>query len=574
MRRAHLHILALTLASTFALAPAIAHAHPSWRDLGTFEREALKEANSGRALDFAPAPEGKTIAQVRIVNLNVFRRSSPLSFANFFHITSTEQSIRQELTFKRGDKFVWTNIKQTLRLLRVPFYTNVAVIVPLRSSQADHVDVLVVTRDRWSIRANTDELEFQNGTLIGLEMLPGDNNFLGRRKRLALELIADLGAYSAGSRYIDPNVLGKRYRLDTGAAMIFNRATGKVEGGKVDARFELPLWKFERRWGAHVAFDYQNSVFRQFQGTNLLIWEDDIPYEYRLRTSGVETQVVHQVGTAAKHRIAAGHRIRSVRPGVRDSFSGTADQRTRFEEEVLPRSERTSALFLRYESFRPTFVFYRNLDNYDLPEEQQTGPRATAEISQTLNLLGSEAEFLQFAATIGWWVDFKQEAYMNATAGFTARFQEGDLADNEINASIKLATGRFFGGRLRIVARGEITLRLNDLNNVLLVAGGATGLRGYENGAFTGSARAVGNVELRSRPYRVGFTSMGGLLFWDSGHAADSFSEIRLRNDVGFGLRMLIPQVSSVLYRFDLAFPLQHSDAGTWRFTAGFENTF
>ncbi len=565
-----------------AALPSNAGAHPSWRNLGSYEKEALKEANGGRALDFEPEPEGKTIARVRIKNLNVFHRRSNLSWANWFHITSTEQSIRQELTFKPGDKFVWTNIQQTLRLLRNPFYTAVAAVVPLRSDRPGHIDVFVVTRDRWSVRPNS-EFEFQNGKLTSLDLLPAENNFLGRRKRLALEIIADQGEYSLGPRYIDPNVLGKRWRLDSNASLVFNRATDAVEGGKLDGELEYPLWTLQRDWGGSLVAFYKNSVIRSFEDETLRQWQDPVsgalfPYEFRLRTTNVEATVTRQFGAIAIQRLSTGYRLTSNRPAVRSSFTGDADQRARFEQEVLPRSERTSGVFLRYEAFKPKFIIYRNIDNYDLPEEAQTGPRATAEVSTSLQLLGSEVDFLQFGGTVGWWVDFEGQAYLDAEAGYTARFEGDLLEDNQLNGSLKLASGSFLRGHLRVVARGEVVVRLNDENNVLLLAGGETGLRGFPVGAFAGSARAMGNVELRSRPYKLAFMRIGGLLFWDSGHAATKLSRIRLQNDVGAGIRLLVPQVSSQLYRLDWAFPLQSSagmSAG-WpgRVTLGFEQVF
>lgn len=551
-----------------------AGAHPSWRNLGAYEKEALREATDGRPLDFEPDPEGKLIADIRIRNLNVFRAGTRMAWANFFHITSTEQSVRQELTVKPGDRWKWTDVQQSIRLLRSPFYSVLAVIVPLRSERPGYIHVLVVTRDRWSIRPNS-EFEFQNGSLTYLEALPADNNFLGRRKRLAIEILADQGEFSLGPRYIDPNVLGKRLRLDTGAALIFNRATNGTEGGKVDALIEYPLFTLETPWGGHVAFAHKSFVFRQFQDDQVLEWEEGIPYEFRMRTTTIETRVVRQWGRIGRHRFAVGHRLAMNRPSVHGTFNGTAEQLDRFRADVLPRDERTSALFARFESFKPKFITYRNIDNYDLPEEFQTGPRAAAEVSRSFSFLGSETEFLTMGASIGWWIDYDGIAYMDLSAAVTTRFERGELTDNDITASIKLATGPFLRDELRVVARGEIALRLNDLNNVLLVAGGQTGLRGYPVGAFTGKARAVGNVELRTRPRKLSFMRVGGLVFWDSGHAAETFGRIHLHNDVGVGLRLLIPQVSSHLYRFDWAFPLQGSSAG-WpgRISLGFQQIF
>lgn len=556
-----------------------ATAHPSWRNLGSYEREALREASGGRPLDFEPEPEGKTIASIRVRNLNVFRRGTTMAWANYLHMTSTEQSVRQELTFAVGDKFVWTNIQQTLRLLRNPFYSALAVVVPLRSTTPGHVDVLVVTRDRWSLRPNS-EFELQNGKITGLEALPADNNFLGRRKRLALEIIADQGKYSFGPRYIDPNVVGKRWQLDSGAALIFNRTTDAVEGGKFDTLIEYPLWTLQRDWGGKLAFDFNSSVFREFEGESVRLYQDPVtgaefPFEYRLRTSNLVSEVVRQFGRIAIQRVALGYRLGSKRPSIHGEFAGTAEELTRFTNMVLPRSERTSGLFVRYEAFKPRYVFYRNIDNYDLPEEQQTGPRASVEVSTSAKLLGATVDFVQMAGTMGWWADFDGRAYLDAQLTATTRFGGDSLEDNGVTGVLKLATAPFWRNSVRVVARGELALRINDEDNVRFAAGGDTGLRGYPVGAYLGRARAVGNVELRTLPAEIWFMRAGAVLFWDSGHAAPSFTRIHLRNDVGVGVRLLIPQVSSELFRIDWAFPIQGTNPG-WpgRISAGFEHVF
>ena len=560
------------------LPPAVGIAHPSFSDLGAYEREALREASGGESLEFEPEPEGKVIGTIRIRNLNVFRSGSRFAWANVLHFTSTEQSVRQELTIVEGQRFVWEEVQESLRLLRNPFYSSIAVIVPLRSQRAGYVDLFVVTRDRWSLRTNA-VFDIQDGKLTQLELLPADNNFLGRRKRLAFEVLADQGEYSIGPRYIDPNVLGRRFRLDAVAAVVFGRATDDIEGSKLDTRLEYPLWNLAPRWGGHVAVAHKNSVFRQFQGERVLAWADPItmelfPFEYRLRTAEVELEVVRQFGTRAKQRLAAGYRLSSSRPDVHTSFNGDDMQRQRFAAEVLPRSERTSGVYARYEAFKPSFVTYRNIDSYDLPEEAQAGPSASIEIFTALKLLDSEANFPALTTSIGWWFDLGG-AFINATASFSTRLESGVLSDNDIAGKVKLGSPEFADGHLRVVARAELALRVNDRDNVLLVTGGETGLRGYQVGAFAGRARTIANVELRTRPYKLGFTRAGALVFWDSGHAAPSLRKTRLHNDVGIGLRMLTPQVSSELYRIDWAFALQGESRG-WpgRLTLGFEHIF
>jgi outer membrane translocation and assembly module TamA len=131
------------------------------------------------------------------------------------------------------------------------------------------------------------------------------------------------------------------------------------------------------------------------------------------------------------------------------------------------------------------------------------------------------------------------------------------------------------GGIGRFVARAQVAALLRETANRFYTLGGLTGLRGYAIGQFTGLRQVVGNLEFRTVGTRVWFTRVGAVAFWDLGHAADRFADLGLRHDVGVGARMLIPQFSTLVFRFDWAIPLVGATAGfPGRVSAGFEQAF
>lgn len=92
-----------------------------------------------------------------------------------------------------------------------------------------------------------------------------------------------------------------------------------------------------------------------------------------------------------------------------------------------------------------------------------------------------------------------------------------------------------------------------------------------------GDRRFLAQFETRSVPYPLWVLRVGGVLFYEGGGAASSFGTMRYLHDVGLGLRVLIPQSSRELFRFDLAFPLATAPgtpAGNPRFIAGFDSYF
>ena len=78
-------------------------------------------------------------------------------------------------------------------------------------------------------------------------------------------------------------------------------------------------------------------------------------------------------------------------------------------------------------------------------------------------------------------------------------------------------------------------------------------------------------------PVPVWVLRFGAVVFYEVGGAANSFGDLQLHQDAGFGLRFLIPQTSRDVWRFDLAFPFDSvpgSPAGVPHFIAGFGSYF
>jgi hypothetical protein len=75
--------------------------------------------------------------------------------------------------------------------------TSVVVVIPVTSAQEGKVDMLVVTRDIWSLRLNT-QYTFQQGSLTNLSIALSENNFLGRRSVFAAGFTMDQGAIATG----------------------------------------------------------------------------------------------------------------------------------------------------------------------------------------------------------------------------------------------------------------------------------------------------------------------------------------------------------------------------------------
>ena len=580
------------------LFPASAAA-AGYADLGTLEREAVDDALALRGLVIDPEPQGKTIAQVHVVNLDVFlaRERVPLVWANIFHRTTREHHVRRESLLQAGDRYDQDLVEETTRNLQDPSLSSVVAMLPVKSATPGMVDLLIVTRDIWSLRFNQD-YEIQQGQIIYYTASLSENNLFGWRKNLAVVFVMDQGEMSFGPSYIDPNILGTRLKLQVAFSWIWARqigaiAAGPLEGSSSHFRLEYPLWALARHWGAYSDFQHFDGVRRRFEGTDLrLVPVSDgaslatppvgptAPWEYGLRTIALSSAVTRSFPRPALiQRISLGHELNLVRPFLLADFPYPcgAPERTRFSQLVFPLSERSADLFLLYQLFTPRYRTYRDLNTFDFREDMRLGPSLSLKAGRASELFGSDKDFSLLQAsldlTAGWWGGLE-----SVGGSWEGRLAGNEMTDQLVQGRASLATP-VLARLVRLVAVGNVGFLFVNARKRYFAVGGDNGLRGYPVGQFVGTgAEFSGHIEARSTALKLAFLRLGGLLFFDAGHAAADAGSLTLYDDVGFGLRLLIPQLDTHSLRADWAFPLRPASGmpAGWpgRMSFGFRQVF
>jgi hypothetical protein len=551
-------------------------------DLGAYERQALGHALEARGLALDPEPGGKVVGRIHVVNLDVFSpRDGFLQMFNFFHVTTHEDVIEREVLLRPGESFDPAIIEETRRKLSDPLYTTLVVIVPVINPAPGNVDLLVVTRDIWSLRLNTN-YEIQETTLSLLSFSISENNVLGRRKTAAIAFSMDLGDYFVGPLYIDKNIAGTRLQLSTNAGAIFARADSAFEGTRSSTTLAYPLWSLRTPWGASLSVSHFDAKVRLFRGLDLDVYDNPdtpeveaVPHLYDLRLFNTTVSVQRQLlyGDIVQ-RVTGGHRLASVRPSVPEGQVDDPVLLEAFISDRLPRSERSSALFLDYFVFLNRFAVLRNVDSFELPEDLRLGPTFNVEVSSAMKFIGSERDFLRGISTVSYAHALPGDGLARAAASVSGRLEGGELIDNVASGAVTAASPAI-GGAVRFVGEAAVAALINETNNSFFALGGNNGLRGYAINQFTGERRVRGNLEVRTLPFKILFARFGAVAFYDVGHAADEWSDIVLHHDVGVGLRTLTPQLQPFVFRFDYAIPLTGDTAGLpGRFIAGIRQAF
>jgi hypothetical protein len=552
--------------------------------LGSLERTALDRALLARSLTVDPAPWGKTLGKIHVVNHNVFGPRDALRFFNWFHVRTREHVIEREVVLRPGEVWDQAKVDESARRLRDPVFSVVAFIVPVASADPGKVDLLVVTKDVLSLRFNSD-YRYQNGKFTFLTFSLSENNFLGLRKLAAVVYEMDLGTVGIGPLYIDKNVGGKKLDLRIRGQVLSNRdallRNGDFvrEGSESSIAFSRPLWTLDSDWGMGVDWTHRYAIERAFRESGLRTYDapetsenDAIPWQYRQRRYGISVGAVRAFGKRVENRVKFGYAVESQRPSLTGEFSASEAARESFVRNVLPRSEFSSLLYTSYEFFTPRFREVRNVASFDVAEDVRLGPSADAQVAVALEGLGSDRNFARFSLGARYALAVGADGFLFASATSGARLEGGDLIDNSGTAVLRVVTPSF---RLaRVVSEVRLASLWNDAQNRYYTLGGDNGLRGYGINEFEGLRRLVTQTELRTSSVPVWLTKCGLVAFYEAGGAAASLRSMKLFSDLGFGLRILIPQLSSELLRLDLAFPLGRDGAGPMRITAGFRSEF
>ena len=553
--------------------------------LGTLERTSLRRELAERHLTIDRSPWGKTVHHIYVGTESVFSRDDGfVQWFNVFHINTRAYVIAREVILEPGDPFDQSRLEETARRLRDPNTSSVAVAVPVVCNVPGMVDLLVFTRDVFSIRANSN-YSYENGTFSYLTLSLSDNNLFGLHKIAAIGFTMDLGQIAVGPSYYDNNIMGTHMTLSANVQALFSRdalfdnSSLVSEGSASSIALAYPLWKLDSKWGAGITWTHFFGVQRLFTNGAIATYDDPntvgddmLQKTYYMRQFVLNSNVVRSVGHDVKYRFTLGHSLESTRPSLLSTFPGDAEQAASFTANVLPRSELDSVPYAQFDMFTPRYRSYRNISGFDLSEDVQLGPIVSATIGEGLKVLGGDANFTRILGSAGWTQPWGADGLLAASGNVVMRAQSNGLIDNSTSQQLRAVTPTWHG--LRAVAQSTATTMWNETQNRYLTLGSDNGLRGFGIAQFTGQRLFLTQFDIRTVPMSLWTIKYGLVAFYDIGGSANTFSEMPLHQDAGIGIRLLIPQLTAALTRIDVAFPFDGEYRGQARITAGYGSSF
>ena len=616
--------------------PGLGHADESASEdpfgLSDLEWRLVKKMMARHALTPMSRDEaaGKMIEAIVIAPEEVFTPEDLFpDVLNMFHATSRPSIIRREVLLDEGEPFDREQALQSERNLRGPLVLSIALVLPMEGSAPDKVKVLVVTKDIWSLRTNTN-FQVVGGALDFLSLSLSENNIAGLHKFAALTMLLRPESIRLGEVYLDPRFLGTRLRLSETFSVPLNLDSGEAEGFTAILALERPLFSLRTEWGFEARLTAHTAIGRNFLGGQLRqvpvsndpalpiaglgaeILRDPLggvrgadplgfeafsppalegvsmPFNWRERIFEAQISATRSFGREVKQNVSWGYEIGVQRfsfgedEGQRQRFS--ARQVRLFEDNLLPRSEFVGAVFASYRIFTPDFVPLRNFETLALPEDFRFGPSLQLSARHADPALGSEVRFETFAAsyTHRWMLGAGrgEDPSRNADivvfdARSSTRLQDADFIDNTFRLTLRNYTPTFFAGRL--VNEAVFLHRVDDQSNSLTTLGGGSGLRGFESGQFLGRSAMTSNVEWRTLPTELFTLQFGAVAFYDTAGIAneEDLSDLAFFHSVGLGGRLVNPISNRIVMRFDWGLPLNGPGSGfPGRLSFGFEQAF
>ena len=540
-----------------------------------YELDLIARAYIAAGLIPESEPAGKLIERVVIDRHSIIEQSDPWpDWLNIFHINTREHIVAQELLFAEGEAYDEDRVRESARNLRgLPMLFSTVRIVTAKGSAPDRVVVLVITKDLWSIRLNTN-WNVGGGTFNFVSIVPTEQNFLGYNQQLSLFTQIKRHTYSLGQLYQVPRVLGSHWSLSEGLALVMNHKTGEEEGGFGWLTISRPLASLDTQWGYSLSGSFDLGIERTYSGKDVRLIEasDEVnswlirdQYGYR-RFSGT-AQLVRSFGTKWKTNAYLGYRVRYEHFELTDDFPDDAPDWVRqgFLQGFVPQDDEAGEVFFKLSFHEATYHRFQNIQTYGLTEDYRFGPLISAEVAHASPWFGFDQYSVRLRGELGYrWLIGDDILTIGGVVAARWRpdhpllsAQDTDWVDRWYELEAENVSPSLFGlGRLFL--RVHYAQSEHSLDRTLLSLGGDQTLRGFPTGAQIGTRLLNVNAEFRTAPWVIRTLHVGLVAFYDGGDAwdGDAAANFDYHHSVGLGLRGLFPQFDRGVVRFDLGFPL------------------
>ena len=534
-------LIALTVITAAIAEPSIA-AKLTDKEHTRIEEPRPADLPSDGELEAAGAVIGNIDLDIR----NIFDESDAREanglywLANHLHIRTKHATIKAQLLFASGDKYLARKLAETERALRLLTYIYDARVVPVRYADGK-VDIKVITKDVWTLSPGISfgRAGGSNSTNFNLQ----DSNFLGWGKGLEISHGSTVDRTSTSVDWTDPNVLGSRWTSDLTYA-------DSSDGMQRSLKVARPFYSLDAPWSAKItAVKFDRTISRYNLG-DIVDQFNDNESSYEL-SGGISSGLTD----GWTKRLTFGMRY------DRNIFLPTPV--TSMPARQLPPDRTLSYPFVGFDVLQDKYQKVGDENQIGRTEDLYFGTEVKGEVGLSNSAFGADRNAIVLAAKALRGIEITGLQQLFLTSAFSSRIEDGRARNLRADAGAKYYWRWRTDWLLYAALSGTVTDSLDP--DMQLLLGGDNGLRGYPLRYESGTSRALFTVEQRFYtdwyPFRL--VRVGGAIFADVGRTWGSGvignSNPGLLRDVGFGLRLGNTRsgLGNVLH-IDFAFPLNN----------------
>jgi hypothetical protein len=562
-----------------------------------YEKEAISTALEDLKVEVDPAPEDKIVDKIMSVRLEVLEPRdpgpellknvpllSPLGtyvtkpMLNSLHILTKEWIFRRELLVREGEPYIQVLVDETARNMRsrMPLQISLVAILPIKSQEPGKVDLLILTKDIWSLRLSFN-VSVTPGGVEDLIIVPQETNFLGLQHTLSTSFEMRPETYTLGLGYKVPRFGYSWFGAAASGSITINKLQGAPEGSSMSISAGQALFSTRTDWAYEGSVGYTVGVARRYSNAHVFLFDspltsgrDAIPYEYKSRSFSGAATITRSFGWRVKNNFALSFNASAADYSTFDLSAFNPIAVDDFKHRALPTSESRVYPSLSWSTFTTNFLRTLDVNTLALQEDYRLGHNVGVTIYPVPKALGSSRNLFGITGHAGYTVALG-DGFAGASVTGVAEFAENRanippdaepvafgwnpaITDGSVSGAFGAVTPRLGFGRVAMNA--SFNNRYRNYLNAQTLLGGSDRLRGYPTNFLSGKDTILYNIEFRSTSIDVLKAQVGGVLFYDAGDAAASWSALNAKQSVGFGLRALFPQVNRLVFRLDFAFPL------------------
>lgn len=513
--------------------------------------------------------EGKEICEIHYSSWDIFlpEESFPV-WLNKGHVRTKIEILKHRVPIHQGDEWTALLREEARKQIDDLKIYAVAAIVPVQHEDPGCIRVEVVTRDRWSITPDVDP-KFSGGILESFEGYLVESNLLGTNNKLGVGFLLERGSWEIGPMTELDWLGGKNLKIAEEPRVIFDREFGGYEGISNTLRMERPLRTYLDKQGWYADTTFRTGRGRVFDKKDVLThtYQDtDTGKSYTVDERWDELKIILEAaymrswGRERLHRLTTGAfmDLLHVNPAPMDDTipDSVLDQ---LRQERLPRAERGLGPFVEYEYFQNSFFYIENYDTYGVSESYRPGFHFLARIRYSEPGLGANIRFTDATVGASYLLPFGADGFVDVGTMGRLRWDPSGVVDRRFEAATRLVTPTGLAGRF--VYHGWVRLLDHDTSNTRFRLGATEGLRGVSGFAAEGRNAWTSSIEWRSKPWEVLSIYLGFAAFLDAGSAWERGDDRTTHMSVGFGIRIMPPQLISAPVSIDFGWP---TDAQSW----------